>query len=122
MELRISMIPSPKDPPWISEDYQSDLRNLGLSLRADGLEIDDVGPRPIKTGSLCAITGEWRVKLCNTLGPVLGAPVGSWLQARHGRTVHLTIGKVEVDVRTAEELLCAIKIAGLYEQSADSDC
>jgi hypothetical protein len=122
MELRICMIPSPKDPPWISDDYQSDLRNLGRCLRDDGLEIDDVGARFIRAGFSPAISGEWRVKLCDTLGPVLGAPVGSWLQARDGRTIHLIIGEIEVDVRTAEELLCAIKIARFYQESAESDC
>ena len=121
MDLRISMIPSPKDPPWISDDYQSDLRNLGSSLKADGLEFDDVGAHFTRAGLGPAISGEWKVKCGDTLGSILRAPVGSWLQARQGRTVHLTIGEVEVDVRTADELLCALKIAKCYEELAESD-
>ena len=107
MELQISMIPSPEDPPWRSDDYQSGLRNLGLTLRADGLEIP--------------ISGEWRVKLSATLGPILGVPVGSWLQARRGRTVRLTIGEVEADVRTADELVNAIKIAKFYQEAVENE-
>jgi hypothetical protein len=121
MELLISMIPSPKDPPWMSDAYQSDLRNLGRTLRADGLEIRDVGAHPTRTGGTPAISGEWRVQLAATLGQILGAPVGSWLQARDGRTVHLTIGEIETDVRTADELLCVLKIAKLYQDAAEND-
>jgi hypothetical protein len=46
MELHISMIPSSEDPDWRSDDYQSELRNLGLTLRARGLEIHDAGAHP----------------------------------------------------------------------------
>jgi hypothetical protein len=121
MELHISMIPSPKDPPWMSDDYQSDLRNLGLTLRADGLEIRDVGGRSAREGCAACISGEWSVKLGAAIGPILGVPVGSWLQARHGRTVHLAIGMIEADVRTADELMSVIKIVNCYQEVAENE-
>src|SRR5215469_14018593 len=79
MELQISMIPSPEDPPWRSDDYQSELRNLGLTLKADGLEIRDVGTQPSRAGSPPPLSGEWRVKFESGLAPILQTPVGSWL-------------------------------------------
>jgi hypothetical protein len=121
MELQISMIPSPEDPPWRSDDYQSELRKLGLALRGDGLEIHEVGPHPVRSGETSPISGEWRVKLGATLEPILKAPVGSWLQARRGRTARLRIGEIEADVRTAEELARVIKIAKCYQEVTENE-
>jgi hypothetical protein len=121
MELQISMIPSPEDPPWMSDAYQSDLRNLGQTLRANGLEIREVGCHSVRAGCAPAISGEWRVKLGATVDHILGVPVGSWLQARHGRTVHLTIGEIEADVRTADEFVKVIKIAKCYQAVAENE-
>ncbi len=121
MELQISMIPSPDDPPWKSDDYQSELRNLGSSLRADGLEIREVGAQSVREGCVACISGEWRVKLGDTLGPILKVPVGSWLEARPGRTVRLTMGEMEADVRTVDELVSVIKIAKSYEEVAENE-
>jgi hypothetical protein len=121
MELQISMIPSPEDPPWRSDDYQAELRNLGLALRADGLEIREVGAQPTREGCIACISGEWRVKLAATLGSILETPVSSWLQARRGRTVRLIVGEIEADVRTADELLSVIKTARAYQEVAESE-
>jgi len=121
MELQISMIPSPDDPPWRSDDYQSELRNLGVALRADGLEVREVGNLPVREGCVACISGEWRVRLGDRVGPALKAPVGSWLQARRGRTVRLTIGETEADVRTVDELVSVIKIAKSYEEVSEND-
>ena len=121
MELQINMIPSPEDPPWMSDPYQSDLRKLGLTLRADGLEIREVGSPPVRAGCPSALSGEWRVALGAAIGPILKAPIGSWLQARHGRTVHLTIGEIEADVRTADELVSVIKIATCYQEVSENE-
>ena len=121
MELRISMIPSPEDSPWRSDDFQSELRNLGLALRADGLELEAVGVRPVRGGASPETSGEWRVKLGATLGSTLETPVSSWLQARRGRTVRLTIGEIEADVRTADELLSVLKTAMSYQEVSESE-
>lgn len=121
MELQISMIPSPEDPPWRSDDYQAELRNLGLTLRADGLELRDVGGHSVRAGCPSVISGEWRVKLGARLGPILEAPVDSWLQARRGRTVRLTIGEIEADVRTADELVSVINTAKFYQEVAENE-
>mgnify|MGYP001600330866 CR=1 FL=1 len=119
MELHISMIPSPDDPPWLSAAYQSGLRELGSTLRADGLEVREVGAHA--SAGADALSGEWSVELGAVRGPALGAPVGSWLQVRRGRAVRLTVGKIEADVRTVDELLCVIKAAKLYQDAAESD-
>jgi hypothetical protein len=121
MELQISMIPSPEDPPMKSDDYQSELRKLGLALRDDGLEIHEVGSHPVRGGETPTISGEWRVKLGATLEPILKAPVGSWLQARRGRTARLRIGEIEADVRTAEEFARVIKIAKCYQDVTENE-
>ena len=121
MELQISMIPSPEDPPWRSDDYQSELRRLGLALREDGLEIQEVGSHPVRSGETAPISGEWKVKLGATLEPILKAPVGSWLQARRGRTARLRIGEIEADVRTVEELARVIKIAKCYQEVTENE-
>jgi len=121
MELQISMIPSPEDPPWRSDDYQSELRELGLALRGDGLEIYEVGSHAVRSGETPPISGEWRVKLGAMLEPILNAPVGSWLQARRGRTARLRIGEIEADVRTAEELARVIKIAKCYQDVTENE-
>jgi hypothetical protein len=121
MELQISMIPSPEDPPWRSHDYQSELRKLGLALRVDGLEIQEVGSHAARSGEASPLSGEWRVKLAASLEPVLKAPVGSWLQARRGRTARLRIGEIEADVRNAEELARVIKIANCYQDVTENE-
>ena len=120
MELQISMIPSPEDPPWRSDDYQSELRKLGSALREDGLDIHEVGSYPVRSGERAPISGEWSVKLGATLEPILKAPVGSWLQARRGRTARLRIGEIEADVRTAEELARVLKIAKCYQDVTEN--
>jgi hypothetical protein len=111
MELQISMIPSPLDPPLRSDDYQSNIRNLGRTLKEYGLEVREVR----------AESGEWSVKLDGALGPVLGVPLGFWLQGRHGRAVRLTIGDVEADVLTADQLERAIHIARLYHEGSEKE-
>jgi hypothetical protein len=121
MELQISMIPSPEDPAWRSDDYQSELRNLGLTLRADGLEIHEVGSHPFPSGNSPPISGEWRVKLGANLEPALCVPVGSWLQARRGRTARLRIGEIEADIRTVEELGRVLKIANCYQEVTEGE-
>lgn len=121
MELHISMIPSPKDPSWKSDDYQQSLRQLGQRLRADGLEIRDVGSRSAHEGCLPCVSGEWKVKLGAAVGPKLRAPLGSWLQALPGRTVHLAIGEIEADVRTADELVNVINIAKFYQERREQE-
>lgn len=121
MELQISMIPSPEDPSWMSDPYQSDLRNLGLSLKADGLEMREVGGRSTREGCATCLSGEWRVTLGAAIGPILKAPIGSWLQARRGRTVRLTIGEIEADVRTGDELANVIKMARSYQEAAEKE-
>ena len=121
MELLISMIPSPEDAPWRSEDYQSELRNLGSALRGDGLEIQEVGSHAARSGEMSPLSGEWRVKLGASLEPILKAPVGSWLQARRGRTAKLRIGEIEADVRNAEELARVIKIAKCYQSVTENE-
>jgi len=115
------MIPSPEDPPWRSDDYQSELRKLGSALRGDGLEIHEVGSHPVRPGETSTISGEWSIKLGAMLEPILKAPVGSWLEARRGRTARLRIGEIEADVRTAEELARVIKIAKCYQDVTETD-
>ena len=61
------------------------------------------------------------VKLCASLGPTLGTPVGSWLRTRRGRTVRMRIGEIEADVRTVEELVRVIKIAKCYQEVAEKE-
>ncbi len=117
MELQICMIPSPEDPPLRSDDYQSELRNLGSTLRASGLEICDVYPRPVRAETQPMMQGEWRVRLDPIAAPLLGTPVRTWLQARRGRTARLKVGEVEADVRTVEELVSVIQIANRYRIS-----
>ena len=117
MELQISLIPSPEDSPCKSEGYQSELRILRQTFRADGLEIHDVAAREGNS----PLTGAWRVQLCAMLGPILETPIGSWLQARRGRTVRLTLGEIEADVRTVEELANVIKIAKYYQQVVENE-
>jgi hypothetical protein len=121
MEVQISMIPSPEDPPLRSDDYQSELRKLGLALRGDGVEIHEVGSHPVRRGEMPTISGEWRVKLGAMLEPVFKVPIGSWLQARRGRTARLRIGEIEADVRTAEELARVIKIAKCYQDVTEAE-
>lgn len=111
MELQISMIPSPEDAPWRSADYQSELLSLGQTLRADGVEIQSIG---------CP-SGEWRVELGSALVSNLGSSVGSWLQARRGRTIRLKMGEIEADIRTVEELTRVIKIARCYQEVTENE-
>jgi hypothetical protein len=121
MKVQISMIPSPEDPPWRSADYQSELRNLGLALKADGLEIHEVGSNSVHSAGSLPISGEWKVELGAALEPILKTPVGSWLQGRRGRTARLRIGEIEADVRTVEELVRVIKIAKCYQEVTESE-
>jgi hypothetical protein len=121
MELRITMIASPEDPPWRSTDYQSELRDLGMTLKADGLEIYEVSANFARSGCSPAISGEWKIKLGAPPDPDLGNPVGSWLRARRGRTVRLTIGEIEADVRTVEELVSVIRTARMYQEVAENE-
>jgi hypothetical protein len=84
------------------------------------LDIYEVGSHPVRSGETSLISGEWRVKLGAMLEPILKASVGSWLQARRGRTTRLRIGEIEADVRTAEELARVIKIAKCYQEVTES--
>ena len=62
-----------------------------------------------------------RVKFDPTLAPILQTPVGSWLQARRGRTARLRIGEIEADVRTIEELVRVIRVAKCYQEVTESE-
>lgn len=121
MDLQISMIGSPEDPQWMSDSYQTDLREVGRALRAKGLEIREVGGRSAREGCASCVSGEWKVALNAGIGPILKVSVGSWLQARRGRTVRLKMGEIEADVRTAEELASVIKLAKGYMKVAESE-
>ena len=121
MELRFSMIPSPEDPPWRSADYQSELRELGVRLRADGLAIREVNFSAGCSDCPPAVSGEWRVPLNAGLAPILEAPLGSWLQARRGRTARLRIGEIEADVRSVQELVRVIRVAKCYQDVIEGE-
>lgn len=121
MELRISTIPSPEDPPWRNADYQSELRELEVKLRADGLAISEVHSPALCSDCPPAVSGEWRVPLDAALAPILEAPLGSWLQARHGRTARLRIGEIEADVRNIQELARVIRVAKCYQDVAEAE-
>jgi len=121
MELHISMIPSPEDPPWRSDDYQSSLRGLELAFRADGLDIHESERSSVIAECGTAMSGEWMIRLDAMPHSVLEAVVGSWLQARRGRAVCLTIGEIEADVLTVAEFIDAIKCARLYQEMSESD-
>jgi len=121
MELHISMIPSPEDPPWRSDDYQSGLRGLEMAFNVDGLEVHEAGRSSVIAECGTTISGEWWVRLDAMPHSVLAAVVGSWLQERRGRTVCLTIGEVEADVLTVDEFLGAIQCARLYQELSESD-
>lgn len=120
MELQISMIPSPEDASWRSNDYQSELRDLGSTLRAGGLEIHDLSCHPASKQATSPVYGEWSVPLCASLAPILETPVGSWLQAKRGRTVRMKIGEIEADVRTVAELIKVIGIAKFYQEASEN--
>src|ERR1700722_12040983 len=62
-----------RGPPWRSDDYQWELRNRRLTLRAYGLELHSVGVHPVREGCIPAVSGAWRVKLGASLGPILEA-------------------------------------------------
>jgi hypothetical protein len=85
------------------------------------LEIQEVGSHAARSAETSPISGEWKVKLGAALEPILKAPVGSWLEARRGRTARLRIGEIEADVRTAEELVRVIKIAKCYKEVTESE-
>ena len=121
MELHISMIPSPEDPPWRSDDYQSGLRSLELAFKADGVEIHEAESPSVIAECGAAMSGEWMVRLDAMPDSVLETVVGSWLQARRGRTVCLTIGEIEADVLTVAEFIDAIQCARFYQEISESD-
>lgn len=121
MELQISMIPSPEDPPLGSAEYQSELRMLGLGLKQSGLEIRDSSTRRLDVESQLPMIGEWWIKVEPQAAALLGTTVFSWLQARRGRTARLKIGEVEVDVRTVEELAAVIQVANRYQTICEMD-
>ena len=85
------------------------------------MEIQEVGSHAVRSGETSPISGEWKVNLGATLDPLLKAPVGSWLEARRGRTARLRIGEIEADVRNAEELARVIKIAKCYQEVTENE-
>ena len=121
MELRISTIPSLEDPSWRSAAYQSELRELGLRLQADGLAIREVSSPSGCSDCPPAVSGEWKVPLDAALASILEAPLGLWLQARHGRTARLRIGEIEADVRNVQELARVIRVAKCYQDVLEGD-
>ena len=121
MELRISTIPSLEDPSWRSAAYQSELRELGVRLRADGLAIREVSSPSGCSDCPPAVSGEWKVPLDAALASILEAPLGLWLQARHGRAARLRIGEIEADVRNVQELARVIRVAKCYQDVLEGD-
>jgi len=92
------------DPPQASPEYQRELGALLHSLRSNGIGVSarydvlDAG----NGGS--GLSGIFVIKL-SSVGPVLGAVIGAWLDGRYGRKAKLRIGDLESEAQTGEEFV-----------------
>ena len=124
--------------PHRGDSHRDDTAGVGHQTRRAQLrpvlvfdfgEFDAFGTIPIRLvpgrsrcyGRRIAVRPEWKVPLDAALASILEAPLGSWLQARHGRTARLRIGEIEADVRNVQELARVIRVAKCYQDVLEGD-
>jgi hypothetical protein len=119
LELTLTLVRALDDPPLKSLVYQAELLRFQDALAAGGVEasptiqlLEAWTPEPISTTYL----GDFTIKLVATIGPVIGAALGAFMQARWGRKVRLKIGDIEAEAQTLEQVEHLLNLAEDFRQ------
>jgi len=125
-ELTITLLPARDDAALRSADYQRELHRFEESLTAQGLQVgvsielrESGAPNPLAL-VLPHYLGDFTIKLVATVGPPLGALIGAWLHARHGRKVRLKIGDIEAEAQSIDEVEKLLQQAERFQQRSQA--
>ena len=123
-EFSLDLVRTAADPPENDPEFQKELSRFGAALRDAGV------PYSQSAIAFDSVEGhgyplpEFIVAM-KVLGPpaiaALATAAGAWVQARYGRKVRLTIGDVEAEARTPEEVESLLRIAKQFQADNSRD-
>src|SRR4051794_21428092 len=103
-DLTLTLVPAADDPEFLSPSGQRLLNDFYLSLHQQHIEVAYEAELREGGGATGWYLGEFFINLAAATGPVIGAAIGAWLQARYGRKVRVKIGDIEAEAHSAEEV------------------
>lgn len=110
MDLYMSLVRAPEDPPLEDAGYQRELDEVGNFTVRRGLTLysakgsNALGGGGIGYGEFVVYGVQIGSKVIPALITVLSGALGAWLHARYGRKVRLKIGDIEAEAQTREEV------------------
>jgi hypothetical protein len=102
--LRLTLVHAAADAAAFSPGYQGELRQFYQLVRASGIRMSAVAFTLAGVAGDRGLTGEFVVPLAQEIGPVLARAALAWRQARAGRLVRLTLGGLDVEAGTPEDI------------------
>ena len=101
--VRIALLPSPDDPPIVSNGYQAVFGKFRRFLHIRGVEASTPmfyhDAETVGEGYV----GEFIVPLGQTIRPALATVLSAWFDGRPGRAVWLNVGERHAETRSTEE-------------------
>ena len=100
---RIALLPSPDDPPIVSNGYQAVFGKFRRFLHIRGVEAST--PMFYHDAETAAegYVGEFVVPLGQAVRPPLATVLSAWFDGRPGRVVRLNVGERHAEARSTEE-------------------
>jgi hypothetical protein len=102
--LRLTLVHCAADDAAFSPNYQGELRQFYQLVRASGIRMSAVAFTLPDVAGDRGLTGEFVLPLAQEIGPVLARAALAWRQARAGRIVRLTLGGMDFDAGTPEDI------------------
>jgi len=101
--VRIALLPSPDDPPIVSNGYQAVFGKFRRFLHIRGVEAST--PMFYHDAETAAegYVGEFVVPLGQAVRPPLATVLSAWFDGRPGRVVRLNVGERHAEARSTEE-------------------
>jgi hypothetical protein len=109
--LRLTLVHAAADAAAFSPSYQGELRQFYQLVRASGIRISAVAFTLADVAGDRGLTGEFVVPLSQEIGPVLARAALAWRQARAGRLVRFTLGGLDVEAGTPEDVATLLERA-----------
>ena len=119
LEVTLTLVSAPDDTELKSPGFQKELRNFREALVTSGIETSSAiqlleawAPEPAPTIYL----GDFTIKFVAAVGPIIGAAIGAFVQARFGRKVRLKIGEIEAEAQTPEQVERLVEMAQAIQE------
>ena len=101
-----------------SPEFQSELRDLVGSLKAQGIDVSPEEEFWNSADSGSFLTGV--MSFANASSSLVSVVIGAWLHARYGRKIRVKVGEIEVEAQTIKDVETLLAEAKKIQQRQKS--